>query len=208
MEDEKLDTTLTRHDITIYCHFSFKRPNKGAEGYGLFAVAFYKDYEGKEVICHTTKKAKLWQNHQFVTAIQSYENALRVISELQGAMKKNHITQVMLVTDNSTLAGWIENPKKNKNYTDYMNKAVANYRAGAPKEIVLGMGLCDVREYEKSYKYCNEKYIKEAETPKTVKNAEGKRVINIEATGGQYKTVSDMLKEDNKMPEVIGMTEI
>lgn len=208
MEDEKLETTLMNQDITIYCHFSFKRPNKGMEGYGLFAVAFYKDYEGKDVICHTTRKAKLWQNHQFVTAIQSYENALRVISELQGAMKKNHINQVMLVTDNSTLAGWIENPKKNKRYTDYMNKAVASYRAGAPKEIILGMGLCEVREYEKSYKYCNEKYIKEAETPKTIKNAEGKRVINIEATGEQYKTVSDMLKEDNKMPEVIGMTEI
>ena len=31
---------------TIYCHFSFKRPNKGIDGYGLFAVAFYRDFEG------------------------------------------------------------------------------------------------------------------------------------------------------------------
>lgn len=203
-----MEGTSTKQDITIYCHFSFKRPNKGADGYGLFAVAFYRDYDGDSLICHTTKKAKLWKNHQFVTAVQAYENALRVISELQGAMKKNGISQVMLVTDNSTLAGWIENPRKNKQYIDYMNYAVANYRAGAPKEIVLGIGLCEVREYEKSYKYCSERYIVEAETPKTVKKTDGRRLINIDSIQGEYKTVSQILNEESQMPEILGMKEI
>ena len=36
-----------RRNKTIYCHFSFRRPR--GKPYGLFAVAFYKDYEGKQV---------------------------------------------------------------------------------------------------------------------------------------------------------------
>lgn len=195
-----------RKDRTVYCHFSFKRPNKGADGYGLFAVAFYNDFEGKHVIYHITRKMILWENHQFITAIQSYENALRVISDVQGAMIANRITHVMLVTDNSTLAGWIENPKKNKDYTSYMQKAVEKYRAGAPREITLGLGLCDVREYEKSYKYCTEKYLdkSESETPvKVVKTS--KNAINI--SGIKYQTVDELVDKQSTMPTIIGMEE-
>ena len=203
-----MEETITKKGITIYCHFSFKRPNKGADGVGLFAVAFYRDYEGKHVICHTTRKAPLWENHQFITAIQSYENALRVISEMQGAMKANNINQVMLVTDNSTLAGWIENPNKNKAYTEYMNRALYNYRSGSPKEILLGIGLCETRQYEKSYKYCTERYVTETAPAETKVNNDGKRVIDIAGISTGYKTVTDMLNEENKMPTVIGMKEI
>jgi len=198
----------TNKGITIYCHFSFKRPNNGADGVGLFAVAFYKDYEGKKNICHTTCKLPLWQNHQFVTAIQSYENALRVISELQGAMKANNINQVMLVTDNSTLAGWIEDPTKNKAYTEYMNRALANYRSGAPKEILLGIGLCDTRDYEKSYKYCTERYVNDTAPKENKVNNDGKRVIDISKITTGYKTVTDIMNEQNTMPTIVGMKEI
>lgn len=203
-----MEDTAIKTGITVYCHFSFKRPNKGADGIGLFAVAFYKDSEGKQLICHTTKKSPLWQNHQFITAIQSYENALRVISELQGAMKSNGISRVMLVTDNSTLAGWIEDPKKNKQYTPYMNKALSNYRCGSSKEILLDVGLAEVRQYEKSYKYCTERYVTESPNTKTQVNSNGKRVIDINSVQTGYKTVSDILKEESNMPTVDGMKEI
>lgn len=193
--------------VTIYCHFSFKRPNKGIDGYGLFAVAFYRDFEGKSLMYRITRRIKLWENHQFVTAIQSYEHALRVISDCQGAMRQNNITQVLLVTDNSTLAGWIENPKKNKSYTDYMNRAVANYRVGSPKEIVVSIGLCEVRDYEKSYKYCSERYVEESPITSNKTNESGKRVIAI-GGASKYKTISEMLAENDSMPIVEGMTEI
>jgi hypothetical protein len=199
---------VIQDNSTVYCHFSFKRPNKGVEGYGLFAVAFYRDAEGKKVIYHVTKKMNLWQNHQFITAIQSYENALRVISELQGDMINNRIRRVILVTDNSTLAGWIMNPKKNKAYTDYMNKAVEKYRAGGPRQIMVDIELDEVREYEKSYKYCNEKNVVVTENKKVTQQDDGRNAINIETIQGGYKTISQMLKEFDNGPTVTGIKEL
>lgn len=194
---------------TIYCHFSFKRPNKGADGVGLFAVAFYRDSEGRKLICNVTKKLPLWENHQFITAIQSYENALRIISDMQGAMMNNGIKTVILITDNSTLAGWILDPKKNKAYTSYMNRAVEKYRAGAPRQIMVDIELGEVRQYEKSYKYCSEKYISEniIESSTTVSD-EGKRKVDIENVRGGYKTISQMLNISNSAPRISGIREL
>lgn len=177
---------------TIFCHFSFKRP-KGKD-YGLFAVSFYSDFEGKNVLLHKTRKYDLWQNHQFVTAIQSYEHALLTIFELQGIMRENNINQVMLVTDNSTLAGWIEYPKKNKQYAGFMEKAVKPYRVGSYKEIVIGVGLCEPRKAEKSYKYCKEELVENNYIP----IEERKEIVSGYKMGiGEYKSVLDIIAEDS-----------
>lgn len=199
---------IKNNPTTVYCHFSFKRPNKGADGYGLFAVAFYRDAEGKKVICHSTKQMNLWENHQFITAIQSYENVLRVISDMQGDMIKNGIRRVILVTDNSTLAGWIMNPKKNKAYTAYMNRALEKYRAGSPRELLVDVELDEVRDYEKSYKYCKEQYVTKAEDSSIIKKEDGRSAINIDTVRGGYKTISQMLAEGNTGPTIIGLREV
>lgn len=199
---------IKNNPTTVYCHFSFKRPNKGADGYGLFAVAFYRDAEGKKVICHSTKQMNLWENHQFITAIQSYENVLRVISDMQGDMIKNGIRRVILVTDNSTLAGWIMNPKKNKAYTAYMNRALEKYRAGSPRELLVDVELDEVRDYEKSYKYCKEQYVTKAEDSSVIKKEDGRSAINIDTVRGGYKTISQMLAEGNTGPTIIGLREV
>lgn len=194
---------VEQRGITIYCHFSFKRPKEKC--YGLFSVAFYSDFDGKHLILHKTRKYDLWENHQFVTAIQSYEHALMTIYELQGQMKAKNINQVMLVTDNSTLAGWIENPKKNKNYAGFMEKAVKAYRAGSFKEIVIGVGLCEPRKAEKSYKYCKEENVCNNYIPSSMKkeNSDGYK-ISID----KYKSALDILAEDKSIPEVIGIKHV
>ena len=167
---------------------------------------FYYDFEGKRLAAQATRKFPLWKNHQFVTAIQSYEHALYSIYTWQGIMKSRGITDVMLVTDNSTLAGWIENPRKNKAYTDYMNKAVEKYRAGAPCEITLGIGLCDVRDYEKSYKFCKEEKVINNDSSKAIQsNANGANAINLESLNIKYKTITEINQEDPGVPTVIGM---
>ena len=185
---------------TIFCHFSFKRP-KG-KGYGLFAVAFYTDFEGKNLITYRVSKHNLWVNHQFITAVQSYENALREIQGYQGLMRDANIRQVMLVTDNSTLAGWIENPNKNKNYTKYMQRAVKQYRVGEPKEITIGVGLCEPRKSEKSYKYCKEENVSIDYTKKRASESTNKLVI------GEYKTAVDIVKNDISKPEISGIEKV
>lgn len=192
-----------RNNTEVYCHFSFKRP-KG-KNYGLFAVAFYLDFEGKILTAQATRRFPLWKDHQFVTAIQAYEHALYSIYTWQGIMKSKGINHVWLVTDNSTLAGWIENPKKNKAYTDYMNRAVAPYRAGGPKEITLSIGLCEVRDYEKSYKFCREdKVINDAQT--IIKDTEtGRKVIDLNASNIKYSTITDEIKNSPNTIEIVGM---
>ena len=189
----------------VYCHFSFKRP-KGKQ-YGLFAVAFYSDFEGKRHILHKVRKFDLWQNHQFVTAIQSYEHALLTIYEYQGMMKEAGISQVMLVTDNSTLAGWIENPNKNKKYAEYMNRAVKPYRSGSFREIVVGVGLCEARKSEKSYKYCKEELVCNNYIPQEKKN-ESKSGYKIDIGQENYTSALDILDQDKSIPEITGMKQI
>ena len=190
---------------TLYCHFNFKRP-KGKD-YGLFAVAFYYDEEGKELATHITRKEKLWVNHQFITAIQAYEHALYTIYSLQGQMKKSGYTNVLLVTDNSTLAGWIEDHKKNRHYTEYMNRAVEQYRSGAPKEITLGIGLCQVREYEKAYKYCREELVVHDREKTGVQGSNGRNVINLTSSNIAYKTITEIEQNNPNKPTIVGMNE-
>lgn len=194
---------VLNNNRTIYCHFSFKRPKGG--GFGLFAVAFYSDFEGKKLIYHITRKFPLWLNHQFVSAIQAYEHALYTIYLNQGLIKSAGISTIMLVTDNSTLAGWIQDPKKNKKYTEYMDKAVYQYRAGAPKEITIGIGLCDVRDYEKSYKYCKEEFVENDKNDVIRKTDSGIKVIDIEASQMTYHTIGEIEKNNPNMPEIVGM---
>ena len=197
------NNTATNKPLRIYCHFSFKRP-KG-QNYGLFAVAFYSDFAGKKLITHKTRKYDLWQNHQFVTAIQSYEHALASIYEIQGQLRAANINQVMLVTDNSTLAGWIENPKKNKNYAGFMERAVKPYRTGSYKEIDIGIGLCEPRDSEKSYKYCKEELVCNDYKPS---QPESKDVAAYRIPIGEYKSALDLLKDNEATPDIIGIKQI
>ena len=197
------DSIINNNSKEVYCHFSFKRP-KG-KNYGLFAVAFYLDFEGKVLTAQATRRFPLWKDHQFVTAIQAYEHALYSIYVWQGIMRSKGISHVWLLTDNSTLAGWIENPKKNKAYTEYMNRAVEQYRVGAPKEITLSIGLCEVRDYEKSYKFCREdKVINDDQTVIKETNT-GRKVIDLESSNLQYQTISQLEASNPNKPEIIGM---
>lgn len=197
------DSIINNNSKEVYCHFSFKRP-KG-KNYGLFAVAFYLDFEGKVLTAQATRRFPLWKDHQFVTAIQAYEHALYSIYVWQGIMRSKGISHVWLLTDNSTLAGWIENPKKNKVYTEYMNRAVEQYRVGAPKEITLSIGLCEVRDYEKSYKFCREdKVINDGQTVIKETNT-GRKVIDLDSSNLQYQTISQLEASNPNKPEIIGM---
>ncbi|MBR1454668.1 MAG: hypothetical protein IJ593_08530 [Lachnospiraceae bacterium] len=193
---------VNTNNKVVYCHFSFRRPKD--KSYGIFSVAFYRDFEGKKIITHKTSKIELWENHQFITAIQSYAYALKSIYEFQGLMKSANISQVMLVTDNGTLAGWISDPNKNKAYTKYMNRAVEPYKVGAAKEIVLGVGLCEPRKSEKSYKFCKEENVENDYT--TANNTENTHKINIDSNN--YKSIIDIIEEDKSIPDIKGIREI
>ena len=157
----------------IYVHFNFRGP-KG-KSYGIFAVAMYRDKDGKQLIGKKVIAKELWQDNAYVTAIQSYANCLEVIWQNQGGMIKNNISGVLLVSDNSVLCSWIEEPYKNKEYRRYMMKAIKPYTACSPKAFNIDIGLCEPIKYEKSYKYCKERYV-----------SDGKDLIN---GGSEYNKI-------------------
>lgn len=172
----------------VYCHFSFRRPR--GKKYGLFAVALYADSIGKRLVAAKTRAFLLWQNHQHITAIQAYEHAMYSLWEWQHKLQQHGVTNILLVTDNSTLAGWIMNPNKNKYYTGWMNKANKQYKVGGPKEILIPIGICEPRDAEKSHKYCTEdRVINKIPVEQTTAT---KYKIPID----KYSSVQDILNED------------
>lgn len=185
----------------IYCHFSFRR--KGSE-VGIFAVALYTDKEGKNLVDKKVKEHILWENHQHVTAIQAYENALRCLWEWQPVLLDHGVTNVILVTDNSNLAGWIENPKKNKTYYKYMARANSQYRVGASRELRIAVGLAEPRKAEKSYKYCKEENVTERDRVKAGNVGDHK----ISLSASEYSTVLDILDADKPKIEGLELKEI
>lgn len=192
----------------LYCHFSFRR-KKGdivdGKPMGIFAVAFYLDQEGKELLWKKVVKKPLWENHQFVTAVQSYENALSVIHECQNAFINYSYTHIYLVTDNSTLAGWILDPRKNKQHSKDVERAICMYRQNGPKPLALSIGLADTRDYEKSYKFCKEEFV-EYEEEIIKKDDRGHNAYDMSKI--QYTRVADLIAQEDAEPKIDGMTEL
>lgn len=183
----------------VYCHFSFRAP-KGLH-YGIFAVAIYSDEEGRHLIAEKTVALTLWKDQQHIKAIQAYANALEYIYEKQGKMMRYGVNQVYLVTDNSTLYGWILDPNKHKNYRQYMQKALRPYRVGGPKEILISVGLYALVKYEKSHKFCQIDLICN-EIPKPIwelaaeQEKETGSVKKLDISQGQFMSVADIADID------------
>ena len=186
---------------TIYCHFSFRRRNNNE--YGLFSVAFYSDYDGKKCLGHITRKESLWvPEGSYITAIQSYEHALRTIFESQPIFKKHSVDRIYLVSDNSALVKWVCNHKTCR-FKGYMEKAVEEYRLGAIHEITIPIGMCKPWKNEKSYKYCNERYIYEDKSAKIVAS-DG--VNKLDLGDMQLQSLADIEKDNIARPVVMGIT--
>lgn len=150
----------------VYCHFSFRRPR--GKDYGIFACALYSDEEGKKLIARKTRAFELWKDHQHITAIQSYWHALDCLFEWQQKLLSYGVTNILLVTQNSTLEGWIVRDRINKDYVKWMDKANKYFSVSQKKELKIPVGICKARDYEKSRKYCREDLI-ENELPRKVK---------------------------------------
>ncbi len=180
---------MAQQQKIVYCHFSFRRPR--GKPYGLFATALYADKEGKILVAAKTRAFLLWQDHQHITAIQSYEHALYCIWEWQAKLKQHGVTNILLVTDNSTLAGWILDPNKNKAYAGWMHKANSQFKAGAPKELWIVPGLCEPRNSEKSHKFCTEDKV-----VNKIPNVKSRNPSGYKLKIDNYSSALDIANED------------
>jgi hypothetical protein len=155
-----------------YCHFAAYSP-KG-KNYGLFSCIISADKFGYRVAARKVMALELWEQQQYVTYCQSLWFALRCIWEWQGKMMNAGITNVMLVTNKTVLAKWIENPNKCKNYKKYMGRASADFKVGGKSEIILPVGLLQPME-ERASKYCKMEFV---DNPEDVKRFNGLIGIN------------------------------
>lgn len=184
----------------LYCHFSFRRKTKNIK-YGIFACAFFVSEDSRKPIAKFVEAHKLWEDQQYVSAVQSFNYALNTIWQNQKELIEKGIERIYLVTDNSTLAKWIENPRKNKEYERWMVKAYKNFRAGEVKELKIEIGLADVVKYEKSYKFCKEEFISNS-IPEEDTTSES-TIFKIEVKGA--RGINDILQEIE--PEIEGIEE-
>lgn len=178
---------------TVYVHFSFRRPSH--KKYGIFAVAMYGDEAGRIFLGSETRAFKLWKDQQYISAIQSYEHALYVIWENQRKMLDVGVDNVVLVTDNTTLAKWIEEPDKRPDYASYMHRANRNYQMGASKAIMINIGLAEPLKSEKSHKFCREELIRN-------KRPVGDVSSHVVSTAGM-RSVTDVIKDSE--PKISGI---
>lgn len=136
----------------LYCKFTSRIP-KG-EKYGYFVTVLYKDVACTQEIAHSICKLQLMENVQYVNSIQSYGAALESIRNWQGKIRAMGEYNVILMTYNSTLAKWIEEPKKAGKYEKYLESINSLYRVGGVREIKLAIGLAYDSKNTAS-KYCS-----------------------------------------------------
>ena len=155
--DKALEVPSIKPGLTVYLHFSFRKP-KDAK-YAVFAVACFLDPEFKKLITRYVTSDILWNpDSQHINSIQSYYKALEYIYNNQGDMLRNGISTVILVSGNSSLVNWILGRGRNTYYNSYVESISEPFRFGAPKEIVVGVGLLEAIDTEKSKKYCKPEY--------------------------------------------------
>ena len=87
-----------------------------------------------------------------------------------------------------------------------MERAVKAYRVGAYREIVLGVGLCEPRKAEKSYKYCKEENVTVDENTTSVVNEAGEYRVSL--NGMEYKSIIDIIQSDKSIPTISGKIDL
>ena len=92
---------------------------------------------------------------------------------------------------------------------DSWAKQAEKYRAGGINEITIGIGLCEVRDYEKAYKYCKEeKVINEDEYQNKMQvNDSGIDVRNTNSSK-QFLNIYDLDKDNLNIPVINGISDI
>lgn len=182
---------------TVYLHFSFRKP--AGEKYALFSTACFFDREFTKLITKHTTADILWEpESQHVNSVQSYYKALEYIYNNQADMIRNGISNVVLVTSNSSLVNWIMNRGRNKYYNSFVDSVSKPFRFGGSKAINVGVGLLEAVDTEKSKKYCKEKNADNLKIIKERLESEGKektyKMRIKEPT--MVKTIFDIMKEE------------
>lgn len=135
----------------VYIYFSFRHFQE--EDKMVVATSAYADPDGKKQLGMRVVEVKAWDSNNYVKILQSYANALNYIYDKQETLKKNGFDQVILMTSNKILHGWLVNNECN-NHRKWFKIANKSFRSGAKKEIEIAVGLGLLAKSDLAYKYC------------------------------------------------------
>lgn len=148
----------------IYARFScISKRNQEGKAEGIFAVAFYKQFDSKKPFYKTVEKFELWQNDNFTNICQSYWYLNEAIYYNQGVLEQMGVTEIVIVMHTKALYIWLrDNDKINRKYRKWVNKATKDYEIYGDKEIVIDRVLSPLVADEDKFKaryFCQEKFI-------------------------------------------------
>ena len=136
----------------VYIYFSFRHFQKSGDRM-VVATAAYAEPEGKTLLGMKVVEVTPWSENNYVKVLQSYANALNYIYEKQETLKKNGYDQVVLMTSNKILYGWLINNECNSHHK-WFKLANRPFRTGAKKELTISTGLGVLTDKDLAYKYC------------------------------------------------------
>lgn len=188
---------------TIYIHFAFRKPRD--EKYGIFSFISYIDKEFKHRVAKHVTSDILWDpSDQYMNSIQSYYKALEYIYKNQADLMKHNVDEVVLVTPNSHLVNWILS-SSSKGYSKAVDDVCKPFRFGAPKEIVIGVGLHEPIIKDRAKRYCTEENADNIKIIKDKLASVGKPREYLHKANTN-KTVFDLLEKEKI--ETLGIKEI
>ena len=140
----------------IYVYFSFRHIKKVDRM--IASVAMYLDPEGTKLLNVRVTELNPWDNNNYVKTIQSYANVLNVLYEKQAMLDAYGFDQVVLMTDNKVLHGWIANGSSH-GHAEWFKRANRPFRVGGEKEITVTVGLGMLASGNPAYKFCKPEYV-------------------------------------------------
>lgn len=145
-----------------YVHFAGKLPRKH-EDKAIMSVAICTDYLG---YCLVTKKVEVvdaeTSNNKWVD-IQALDYALNYLFRIQKDLMEQGVSRVFLVTDNPNLYTYLVESPLSKTVKAWLNLIFKNYSVFGPKELKLGVGVCQLCERNRAKTYYFEKFVENPE---------------------------------------------
>lgn len=145
-----------------YVHFAGKLPRK-YEDKAIMSVAICTDYLG---YCLVTKKVEVvdaeTSNNKWID-IQALDYALNYLFRIQADLMEQGVSRVFLVTDNANVYNYLVDTPLSKTVKEWLNLIYKNYSVFGPKELKLGVGVCQLCERNRAKTYYFEKFVENPE---------------------------------------------
>lgn len=145
-----------------YVHFSGKLPRK-YPGKAIVSVAICTDYLGYNLVMKKVEAVDAETTNNKWIDVQALDYTLDFLFRIQSNLISLGVTRIFLVTDNPNLYTYLVDSPLNKTIKSWLNDIYKTYTVFGPKELKLGIGVCNLCERNRSKTYYFEKFVENPE---------------------------------------------